>query len=214
MRKLLAAAAALVLILTLGAASALAGRTITPLYPTVDIDHLEDRFVTTDIRLKEGSGDIAVFTLYERERFAASAIRNAAAGDVIVTDGREVAVTSVDVDGPDFIFNKGADTEMLFCDTAEGTFEHAGENEVVPDICLGSFEVELLDYFPVLDWVDPRTGRELENLAVRTGEELRALLADPSAVGFGGRNVRVLYDNMNQPRLIWRFAESAESEEE
>lgn len=206
MKKLVVAAASLLMILALAVSSAAAGNTIRPLYPTTDLYHLEDRLVTTDIELKEGSGSVAVFTLYERERFAEAAVRNAMPGDVIVTGGKEIAVVSIEADGPDFIFNKGTDTEMLFCDASGGIFEHVGENEIVPDICLGSFEVDLLDYFPILDWVDPRTGEELETVAVRTGEELRALLADPSAVRFNCRNVRVLYDNMNQPQLIWRFA--------
>ena len=205
MKKLTAAAAALALVLCLAGAALAAGNTVTAMYPTTDIYHLEDRMMTTDIVLEEGSDSMAVFTVYERERFAEAAIRNVLEGDVIVTGGEEVTVTSIDTDGPDFVFNKGTQDEMLFCDAGNGTFEHVGDNDIVPDICLGSFRMELLDYFPILDWIDPKTGEILDQVAVRTGEDLRTLLADPDAIGFNTRNVRVLYDTNNQPQLIWRF---------
>ena len=97
MKKLTAFTAALVMILCLAGTAAAAGKTITPLYPSTDIYHLEDRFVTTDIELSEENSDMAVFTLYERERFAAAAIRNVAIGDVIVTDGFTVAFLGCDI---------------------------------------------------------------------------------------------------------------------
>ncbi len=204
MKKLIAVMAALILICAAGTSLA-AGKLIQPLYPTMDLYHLEDRFVTTDIELVEGSTNKAVFTLYDRERFAEMAMRNAAVGDVIETGGEQVTIVSIEMDGPDYVFNKGTDTEMLFCDASDGKFEHVVENDIVPDIRLGSFEIEILDYYPVLDWIDPKTGEILEQPAVRTGEDLRTLLADPEAVGFNTRNVRVLYDAYGMPQMIWRF---------
>ncbi len=205
MKKLIAVTAALVLVLAVVCTAAAEGKTVTALYPKTDIYNLKDKFVTTDIALKEGSKDIAVFTLYERERFDEDAVRNVVPGDVIVTGGESVEIKTIDVDGPDFIFNKGTPTEMLFCDAGKGTFEHVGLNDIVPDIKLGSIEVELLDYFPFLDWIDPKSGEPLEQVALRSGEELRTLLADSEAVGFSSGSVRVLYDNNNQPQMIWRF---------
>ena len=203
MKKLITILASAAIILCI-AGTAMAG-TIVPLYPTTDIYHLEDQFVTTNIELVEGSTDMAVFTLFQSERFADSAIRSIQPGDVIVTDGEEVTVNTIDEDGPDFIFNKDTADEMLFCDAGDGIFEHVAENDLVPDIRLGSFQIELLDYFPFLDSIDPMTGEPLDTVAVRSGEDLRNLLADPDAVGFSTHNVRVLYDNNNKPRLIWRF---------
>ena len=134
MKKLIACLAAIVLVISLSASALAVGKTITPLYPTTDIYHLEDRFVTTNIELAEGSNSIAVFTLFERERFASSAIRNAMEGDVIVTDGEEITIVSISSDGPDFVFNRDTETEMLFCDTGEGTFERVCENDRVPEL--------------------------------------------------------------------------------
>ena len=65
MKKLIAVTAALVLALAVVCTAAAEGKTVTALYPKTDIYNLKDKFVTTDIALKEGSKDIAVFTLYE-----------------------------------------------------------------------------------------------------------------------------------------------------
>ena len=79
MKKLLAISLALVLALTLAAAAC--AETIQPKPVTIDINHLEDRMVKTDIEYKEGN--MMTLTLYENERFDADAIKAVKAGDVI-----------------------------------------------------------------------------------------------------------------------------------
>ena len=63
--------------------------------------------------------------------------------------------------------------------------------------------------------MDRETGRSkgFGFVDMNNDEEAKAAIAGLDGKPIGGRNVRVLYDNMNQPRLIWRFAESTESAE-
>ena len=108
------------LVLLLAAVCAASAETIQAKPVTIDINHLEDRMVKTDIDYKEG--DIMTLTLYENERFDAEAIKAAKVGDVIVTDGEEITIESIETDGPDIIFNKGTENEMLFCDAGCNDF--------------------------------------------------------------------------------------------
>ena len=71
-------------------------------------------------------------TLYVPERFDAAAIQAVQPGDVIVTDGEEIKIETVDTDGPDFVFNKCTENEMLFCDAGHDEFEHCMDNDYVP----------------------------------------------------------------------------------
>ena len=206
MKKLLAISLALVLALTMTAAAC--AETIQPKPVTIDIDHLEDRMVKTDIEYKEGN--IMTLTLYENERFDAEAIKAVKAGDVIVTDGEEVAIETVDPDGPDILFNKGKDNEMRFCDRGNGEFEHVGDSDNVPWIKIGTEDVEILEYYPILDAIDPKTGDMLDEYAVYRGDKLKELLQDKDAIGFDCKNTDVVYDGLNQIVLIKREFSSAQ----
>ena len=206
MKKLLAISLALVLALALVVTAS--AETIQPKPTTIDINHLEDRMVKTDIEYKEGN--MMTLTLYENERFDAEAIKAVKAGDVIVTDGEEVTIETVDADGPDILFNKGTGNEMLFCDAGNGEFEHVMDSDYVPWIKLGSMEMEILEYYPILDAIDPITGDLLEEYAIYRGDKLKELLQDKDAVGFDCKNVDVVYDHNNQPVLMKREFSSAQ----
>lgn len=188
-----------VLLALICAASA---ETIQAKAPTIDIDHLEGRMVKTDIDYK--GEDIMTLTLYENERFNAEAIKAVKVGDVIVTDGEEVVIESIETDGPDIIFNRGTEKEMLFCDAGRNEFEHVMESDYVPWIKLGSMDVEILEYYPILDAIDPLTGELLEEYTLYRGDKLKELLQNPDAVGFNCKNVDVVYDHNNQPVLMRR----------
>ena len=200
MKKTFAIAAALALTLILCVTAS--AETINAKPVTLDISNLENQMVKTDIEYKEKG--MMTLTLFVPERFDADAIKAVKAGDVIVTDGEEVTVTSVDADGPDLIFNKGTDTEMLFCDNGRNEYEHVMENDFVPWINIGSMDHEILEYFPILDMIDPKTGDVLDEYAVYRGDKLEELLQDPDAVGFNCKNVDVVYDGNNQIVLIRR----------
>ena len=206
MKKLICVMITLVLLLaTVCAASA---ETIQAKPVTIDINHLEGRMVKTDIDYKEGN--MMTLTLYENERFDAEVIRAVKVGDVIVTDGEEVTIESVEADGPDIIFNKGAENEMLFCDAGTDECEHVMESDYVPWIKLGSMDIEILEYYPILDAIDPITGDLLEEFTVYRGDKLKELLQNPDAVGFNCKNVDVVYDHNNQPVLMRREFSSAQ----
>ena len=196
------------LALSLAMICAASAETIQAKPITIDINRLEGRMVKTDIDYKEGN--IMTLTLYEYERFDAEAIKAAKVGDVIVTDGDEVTVESIDADGPDIIFNKGTGNEMLFCDAGNNEFERVMESDYVPLIKLGSMDVEILEYYPILDAIDPITGDLLEEYVVYRGDKLKELLQNPDAIGFNCKNVDVVYDHNNQPVLVKREFSSAQ----
>ena len=206
MKKLLCMMAALAL--TLAVICTASAETIQPKPVTIDINHLENRMVKTDIDYKEG--DIMTLTLYENERFDAEAIKAVKVGDVIVTDGDEITIESIDPDGPDIIFNKGTGNEMLFCDAGNDEFEHVMESDYVPWIKLGSMDVEILEYYPILDMIDPITGDILDEYAIYRGDKLKELLKNPDAIGFNCKNVDVVYDRLNQPVMMKREFSSAQ----
>ena len=196
------------LALTLTAICAASAETIQAKPVTIDINHLEDRMVKTDIDYKEGT--IMTLTLYENERFDAEAIKGIKVGDVIVTDGEEITIESIDPDGFDIIFNKGTGNEMLFCDAGNDEFEHVMDSDYVPWIKLGSMDMEILEYYPILDAIDPITGDLLEEYALYRGDKLKELLQNPDAIGFNCKNVDVVYDRHNQPVLMKREFSSAQ----
>ncbi len=201
-KKLLGILTALLLcVMMIGVAAA---ETIQPLPAKNDIAHLRDCFVTTDITYL-GKG-IARLTLYEDERFDGEAIRAVKAGDVIATNGEEVTVETVTWEGPDVVFNQGKETEMLFCDAGDGTFEHVLDtNDEIPQVLVGTLEQEILPYITVIEGVNIETGEMLENYELKTGEYLLKLLETNEGPCFDVKNVRILYDNYNQPTLIWRY---------
>lgn len=164
--------------------------------------------VKTDIEYKEGN--MMTLTLFENERFDAEAIKAVKAGDIIVTDDEEVTIETVDTDGPDIIFNKGGDSEMLFCDAGNDEFEHVEASDYVPWIKLGSMDMEILEYYPILDAIDPRTGDLLDEYAIYRGDKLKELLQEKDAVGFNCKNVDVVFDRNNQPVLMKREYSSAQ----
>ena len=205
MKKLICVMITLVL---LAAACAASAETIQAKPATIDINRLEGRMVKTDIDYKEG--DIMTLTLYESERFDAAAVRAVKVGDVIVTDGEEITIVSIDADGPDLIFNKGTENEMLFCDAGNDEFERVMENDWAPWIKLGSMETAILEYYPILDAIDPITGDILDEYTVYRGDKLKELLQNPDAIGFNCKNVDIVYDRNNQPVLMRREFSSAQ----
>lgn len=208
-KNIIAAVSALLLALVL-AGTAMA-ETVSPLPPQTDINNLADRFVTTDIEYT-GNGK-ATLTLYENERFDADAIKAVKAGDVILSEGQAISVESVEWDGPDLYFNRGTDSEALFCENSQGTFEHVYhiEDDRIAQVKLGTMDQEILPYITMLDWVDAKTGESYEDKpAVRNGDELLKLLESNDGPSFSVNNVRILYDSNNKPVLIWRYYSPAQ----
>ena len=199
-KKLITLVAALVLCLTV--AGAAVAETIAPNPGKIDMNHLENRYVTTNIEYK-GNG-IATLTLLEDEQFAAETVKAIQVGDVLQSDGEEITVEALEWDGPDLYLNRGTAQEVLLAESGD-IFERVMENDRVPQLKAGTMDVEILPYLVMLDWVDAKTGEMLEQLAVRTGEELLALLESGDGPSFAVENVHVLFDYNNQPQLVWRF---------
>ena len=205
-KKVIAMAAAAAMSVTMIGASL--ADTIQPLPIKTDIQHLEDHFLTTNIDYK-GNG-IMTLTLLENEQFSAETVKAIKAGDVIVSDGEETTVETLEWDGPDLFINRGTEKEMLLTDASHGVFERVMENDRVPKLTIGTLEQEIEPYMIMLDWVDPKTGEVLDDIAVRSGDELKALLESNDGPSFAVENVRMLFDSGNQPCLIWRYYSPAQ----
>ena len=205
-KKVIAMAAAAAMSVTMIGASL--ADTIQPLPIKTDIQHLEDHFVTTNIDYK-GNG-IMTLTLLENEQFSAETVKAIKAGDVIVSDGEETTVETLEWDGPDLFINQKKKKEMLLTDASHGVFERVMENDRVPKLTIGTLEQEIEPYMIMLDWVDPKTGEVLDDIAVRSGDELKALLESNDGPSFAVENVRMLFDSGNQPCLIWRYYSPAQ----
>ena len=206
MKKLIAISLSLILALVLVCAAS--AETVQAKPVGIDPSNLEGRMVRTDIEYKEG--DKMQLTLYVPERFDAAAIQAVQPGDVIVTDGEEIKIETVDTDGPDFVFNKCTENEMLFCDAGHDEFEHCMDNDYVPWIKLTTLELEQLEYYPIIDNVDPISGDILEDPVIYRGDRLMELLKNPDAVSFSVKNVDVVYDRNNMPVLMIRYYSPAQ----
>ncbi len=194
-------AGVVLMLLVFGSAFA---ETILPNPATIDMEDLENRYVTTNLEYK-GNG-IVTLTLLENEQYDAEVIRKLQAGDVIRSGNEEITVETMEWDGPDLFIN----SEILLCDTDDGTFERVMENDMVPQLTIGTLDCEIEPCLTMLDWVDPVSGDILENVAVRSGEELIALLESGAGPSFAVENVHTLFDHYSQPMLIWRFYSPAQ----
>ena len=211
MKRLTAAAVALALALALTCAAFAEETTIRALPPQIDVNHLEDRYVMTDIEYK-GNG-IATLTLYEKERFDGEALRAAKPGDFLESEGQTIAVQSTEWDGPDLYFNRGTEQEILFCSYDDVVYERVirDEDDRNTLVKVGTLEQEILPFMTVLDWVNTETGEPIEDQPVlRTGEDLLKMLENNEAPGFASKNVRILYSYLNVPDLIVRFYSPAQ----
>lgn len=205
-KKMIALAAAAVMVFA-AAGSAMAA-TIEPNPGKIDINHVENRFITTNIEYK-GNG-MAELTLLENEQYDAEAVKAIQPGDVIHSAGGDITVQTAEWDGPDLRINAETEEEALLCDEGDGVFERVMEDDFVPQITIGKMECEILPYMVMLDWVDPVDGEMLEQVAVRDGEELVKLLESGEGPSFAVENVHILYDSNNKPMLIWRFYSPAQ----
>ena len=195
-------------VLAVAAAGTALAETVRPNPGKIDIQDLGGRFITTDIEYK-GNG-MADLTLLENEQFDAEAVKAIQPGDVICSDGEEIKVESLEWDGPDLFINRGTAQEMLLCDNGHGFYERWMEDDRVPQLTVGTITCEILPYMMLLDWVDPVSGELLEDLALRSGEDLLTLLERADGPSFAVENVRVLYDDNSQPVLFWRYYSPAQ----
>ena len=90
------------------------------------------------------------------------------------------------------------------CGCVHVRYEHVMENDIAPWITIGTMELEILEYYPILDLIDPMTGDMLDEYVVYRGDKLKELLQDPDAIGFNVKNTDVVYDWNNQIVLIMR----------
>ena len=205
-KKLIAILAAAVL--TVAAAGAAVAQTINPNPGKIDINDLAGRNIIANIDYKGDSK--ATLTLLEYEQFDAEAIKAVQVGDVIRSEGQEIKVESLKWDGPDLFINQGTPEEALLCETGNGVFERIMEDDRVPKLVIGTKDWEILPYVVMLDWVDPVSGEILEDVALRSGDELVALLEKGDGPSFAVENVKILFDDNGQPVLAWRYYSPAQ----
>ena len=195
-------------LMTVTAAGAALAETVAPNPGRIDMQHLENRYVTTNIEYK-GEG-MATLTLLENEQFDGEAVKALKVGDVIHSDGEEIQVNALEWDGPDLFINRGTPQEALLCEAGHGMYERVEEDDRVPKLVVGTMDWEIRSWVVMLDWLDPESGEVLEELAVRNGDDLKDLLEKGDGPSFAVENVHILFDHHNMPMLVWRFYSPAQ----
>ena len=192
--------AVLVIVLMLAGSVLAEGKVVRPKAPLTDITRLDNHYVLTDIHY-EGNRK-ATLTLYEEERFSAEEMDALKAGDIILTEGKEVLVNSVMPDDEGYIFvNVGTDDERFFYKNGHGEYLQSGENDVTPLITLGTMQMTIEDNQIVLD----TTNVDLGHPVLLTGADMIREMESGSGIGFESKNVYVLYGGDNYPWIVMRF---------
>lgn len=210
MKKHAAWALALLAALVLGSAAA---DTITPMPPTLDTDSLACQAVMAALTDADPAGRTMTFALYEPEVFAGEDIRALQPGDVLLSGGREIAVTSVDITSWGEVFlNEGTDAWYETLPWLEqddsGNYRTVLYGSLPGWTPFGQMTFTLPDTLLLLDGIDPATGVALELPTVHTADQWLAMIAEEAeseGVGFSIENLYLIFDENGVPAVACRY---------
>ena len=210
MKKHAAWALALLAALVLGSAAA---DTITPMPPTLDTDSLACQAVMAALTDADPAGRTVTFALYEPEVFAGEDIRALQPGDVLLSGGREIAVTSVDITSWGEVFlNEGTDAWYETLPWLEqddsGNYRTVLYGSLPGWTPFGQMTFTLPDTLLLLDGIDPATGVALELPTVHTADQWLAMIAEEAeseGVGFSMENMYLVFDENGVPAVACRY---------
>ena len=190
-------------LMMLAAASACA-KTITPMPVRVNPDAVANQAVYVrllDINWRAGTVTVA---LCEPEVFACEDAMALQPGDVLLTGGEKMQISSVMQELPAILINADEDAFSLF-ENADGNFESKLYDRRIMTV-VGERPFELSDDLIFLDGIDPSTG---EALTLPTAHTLRALknLLSGSAYdpGFAADNAYMVFDDEQEVVVLARF---------
>ena len=210
MKKHAAWALALLAALVLGSAAA---DTITPMPPTLDTDSLACQAVMAVLTDADPAARTVTLALYEPEVFAAEDILALQPGDVLLSGGREIAVTSVDITSwGEVSLNEGTDAWYETLPWLEqddsGNYRTVCYGSLPGWTPFGQMTFTLPDTLLLLDSIDPATGDALELPTVHPAQKWLAMIAaeaENEGVGFSIENMYLVFDENGVPAVAYRY---------
>ena len=191
------------LLLTAAAASA---DVIKPMPSAVDPWSVAGQAVYVRLQDIDWRAETVTVALCDVETFDREAIQAMTAGDVIVSEGREIEVRTIWEDAPVIIVNED-DEALALWENDDGDYESAyGYTDMRVWTVVGERTFELPDDLVFLDGINPSTGEPLELPTAHTLRELRQIMEgeeyDP---GFSAQNAYMVFDDEQEPVLLVRF---------
>lgn len=210
MKKPAAWILALLAVLTLGSAAA---DTVTPMPPTLSTDSLACQAVMAVLTDADPAARTVTLALYEPEVFAAEDILALQPGDVLLSGGREIAVTSVDITSwGEVSLNEGTDAWYETLPWLEqddsGNYRTVLYGSLPGWTPFGQMTFTLPDTLLLLDSIDPATGEALELPTVHPAQKWLAMIAaeaENEGVGFSIENMYLVFDENGVPAVAYRY---------
>ena len=191
------------LLLTAAAASA---DVIKPMPSAVDPWSVAGQAVYVRVLDFDWRAETVTVALCDVETFDREAIQAMTAGDVIVSEGREIEVRTIWEDAPVIIVNED-DEALALWENDDGNYESAyGYTDMRVWTVVGERTFELSDDLVFLDGINPSTGEMLTLPTANTLRELRRIMEgedyDP---GFSAQNAYMVFDDEQEAVVLARF---------
>lgn len=191
------------LLLTAAAASA---DVIKPMPSAVDPWSVAGQAVYVRLQDIDWRAETVTVALCDVETFDRDAIQAMTAGDVIVSEGREIEVRTIREDAPVIIVNED-DEALALWENDDGDYESAyGYTDMRVWTVVGERTFELSDDLVFLDGINPSTGEMLTLPTANTLRELRRIMEgeeyDP---GFSAQNAYMVFDDEQEAVVLARF---------
>lgn len=191
------------LLLTAAAASA---DVIKPMPSAVDPWSVAGQAIYVRVLDFDWRAETVTVALCDVEIFDRDAIQAMTAGDVIVSEGREIEVRTILEDAPVIIVNED-DEALALWENDDGNYESAyGYTDMRVWTVVGERTFELSDDMVFLDGINPSTGEMLTLPTANTLRELRRIMEgeeyDP---GFSAQNAYMVFDDEQEAIVLARF---------
>ena len=192
--------------LLLLAAAAAGADVIKPLPSAVDPRSVANQAVYVRLQAVDWRAETVTVALCDVETFDREAIQAMTAGDVIVSEGREIEVRTIREDAPVLIVNE-EDEALALWENDDGNYESAyGYTDMRVWTVVGERTFELSDDLVFLDGINPSTGEMLTLPTANTLRELRRIMEgeeyDP---GFSAQNAYMVFDDEQEAVVLARF---------
>ena len=187
-------------------AAAVSADVIKPMPSAIDARSVANQAVYVKLLDIDWRAETVTVTLCDEATFDREAIQAMTAGDVIVSEGREIEVRTIWEDAPVIIVNED-DEALALWENDDGNYESAyGYTDMRVWTVVGERTFELPDDLVFLDGINPSTGEPLELPTAHTLRELRQIMEgeeyDP---GFSAQNAYMVFDDEQEPVLLARF---------
>ena len=190
-------------LMTLASACACA-KTVAPMPVRLNPDAVANQAVYVRLRGIDWRAETVTVALCEPETFAREDIETLQAGDVLLSGGEKMTISSIQEDLPAVLIHSEEDAFALW-ENADGDYESMLYDRRVFTVA-GERTFELSDDLIFLDGIDPSTGEALTLPTAHTLRELKAIMTgaayDP---GFAADNAYMVFDDEREAVVLARF---------